>query len=41
MKKIKFKCNTCKVTVKRPADKLLKNGDKRYCSENCKAKDHG
>lgn len=41
MKKTKFKCDNCKVTVKRPTDKIIKSKGKRYCSDNCKGKDHG
>lgn len=41
MKKTKFKCDSCKVTVKRSPDKIITNRGKRYCSANCKGKDHG
>lgn len=40
MKKIKFKCGNCKVTVKRPADKIIESKGNRYCSINCKGKCH-
>lgn len=39
MKKTKFKCCGCKVTVKRPSDKLIKKDEQKYCSEKCKAQD--
>lgn len=41
MKKIKFKCENCHVTVKRPSGKIVINRSKRYCSDNCKVKEHG
>lgn len=41
MKKIKFKCNNCKVTVKRSPDKIVKSTSNKYCSNNCKVKEHG
>ncbi len=39
MKKIKFKCFGCEVTVKRPGDRIIKAGGQCYCSEHCKDKD--
>lgn len=41
MKKIKFKCDNCKVTVKRSSDKIVKSKGNKYCSTNCKVQDHG
>ena len=40
MKKIKFKCDNCNVTVKRASGKIIKLRGKRYCSDTCKGKDH-
>lgn len=36
MKKIKFKCYNCKVTVKRSSGKIVKLRNELYCSKNCK-----
>lgn len=41
MKKVKFKCDSCKVTVKRQAGKVIKSRGNNYCTTNCKVKDHG
>lgn len=40
MKKIKFKCEECHVTVKRVSAKIIESRGKRYCSDNCKGKNH-
>lgn len=41
MKKVKFKCEQCKVTVKRTPDRIVKSKSKKYCSDNCKGKHDG
>lgn len=36
MKKTKFKCESCNVTVKRPAAKIVESRGLKYCSNKCK-----
>lgn len=41
MKKTKFKCNQCGVTVKRPSGKIVEYNGNKFCSDNCKGKHNG
>ncbi|UKH48596.1 hypothetical protein [Vibrio phage vB_ValP_FGH] len=34
-KKVKFKCECCKVNVSRPKERLIQEHSRKYCSEKC------
>lgn len=35
MKKVKFKCEHCKVPVKRNSKLIVQESKRKYCSEQC------